>query len=197
MTGSYGLILPLMISNMTSYALARHFRPLPIYEALLEQDNIFLPTRRNAPHKLEELAVEQAMTRDVVSLPGGMSAAEALQKIGSLNLSAFPVVDDESRVLGFVTPARLKRHLAEQGDGVPISKIAGRAITVHPDTPVSQAILKMNREKVLKLIVVEPKSRNRLAGVLSMSDIVRIQAEVFAEKGDIELTAVPDIIDPN
>ncbi len=43
MTGSYGLILPLMIANMTSYALARRFRPTPIYDALLEQDNIFLP----------------------------------------------------------------------------------------------------------------------------------------------------------
>lgn len=191
MTGSYGLILPLMIANMTSYAIAKHYRPLPIYEALLEQDGIFLPTRKDAPHKLEEVPVEMAMTRDVVSLPGGMSAGEALKKIGSLQLSAFPVIDDERRVLGFVTPARLKRHLAEQEDGLPISKIAGRAVTVFPDTPVSRAILKMNQEKVLKLIVVERKSRNRLAGVLSMSDIIRIQAEVFAEKIDPESTIVP------
>ncbi|MGD9630218.1 MAG: chloride channel protein [Pyrinomonadaceae bacterium] len=195
MTGSYGLILPLMISNMTSYALARHFRPLPIYEALLEQDGIFLPTRRNAPHKLEELSVDQAMTREVVSLPGRVTPSEALKRIGSLDLSTFPVVDEELRVLGVVTPARLKRHLAEQGDGVRISEIAGRAVTVHPDTPVSQAILKMNKEKVLKLIVVKPKTRNRLAGVLSMSDVIRIQAQVFAEKGDIELTASPDVVD--
>ena len=46
MTGSYDLILPLMISNMSAYALARHFRPVPIYEALLEQDGIQLPRPR-------------------------------------------------------------------------------------------------------------------------------------------------------
>jgi len=40
MTGSYGLILPLMIANMSAYALARHYRPTPIYEALIEQDGI-------------------------------------------------------------------------------------------------------------------------------------------------------------
>ena len=194
MTGSYGLILPLMISNMTSYALARHFRPLPIYEALLEQDGIFMPRRRTAPHKLEELPVEQAMTRDVVSLPGRISVEEALKKIGSLNLSAFPVVDDDDRVLGSVTPAKLRRHIAEEGDDVPIAKIAARAITVHPKTPISRAILKMNEEKVLKLIVVEPKTRNRLAGVLSMSDIVRVQARIFAEQGDIEQTAAPNVV---
>ena len=43
MTGGYGLVLPLMIANMSAFALARHWRPTPIYEALLEQDGIHLP----------------------------------------------------------------------------------------------------------------------------------------------------------
>jgi CIC family chloride channel protein len=43
MTGGYGLILPLMIANMTAFALARYWRPVPVYEALLAQDGIELP----------------------------------------------------------------------------------------------------------------------------------------------------------
>lgn len=43
MTGGYGLVLPLMIANMTAFALARHWRSVPIYEALLAQDGIHLP----------------------------------------------------------------------------------------------------------------------------------------------------------
>jgi len=43
MTGSYGLILPLMIANMTAYALARQWRRPQIYEALLSQDGVELP----------------------------------------------------------------------------------------------------------------------------------------------------------
>jgi hypothetical protein len=31
-----------MIANMSAYALARHWRPAPIYEAFLEQDGIFI-----------------------------------------------------------------------------------------------------------------------------------------------------------
>ena len=42
MTGGYGLILPLMIANMSAFALARHWRPVQVYEALLEQDGIHL-----------------------------------------------------------------------------------------------------------------------------------------------------------
>lgn len=42
MTGGYGLVLPLMIANMSSFALARYWRKTPVYDALLEQDGIFL-----------------------------------------------------------------------------------------------------------------------------------------------------------
>ena len=42
MTGGYGLVLPLMIANMSAFALARHWRHTPVYEALLAQDNIYL-----------------------------------------------------------------------------------------------------------------------------------------------------------
>jgi chloride channel protein, CIC family len=42
MTSGYGLVLPLMIANMTAFALARHWRHTPVYDALLAQDGIFL-----------------------------------------------------------------------------------------------------------------------------------------------------------
>ena len=43
MTGGYGLVLPMMIANMSAFALARRWRPIPVYEALLLQDGIELP----------------------------------------------------------------------------------------------------------------------------------------------------------
>jgi hypothetical protein len=43
LTGGYGLVLPLMIANIGAFALARHWRRTPIYEALLAQDGIHLP----------------------------------------------------------------------------------------------------------------------------------------------------------
>jgi CIC family chloride channel protein len=45
MTGGYGLVLPLMIANMSAFALARHWRQTPVYEALLAQDGIVLSHR--------------------------------------------------------------------------------------------------------------------------------------------------------
>jgi CIC family chloride channel protein len=42
MTGGYGLVLPLMIANMSAFALARHWRRISVYDALLAQDGIHL-----------------------------------------------------------------------------------------------------------------------------------------------------------
>jgi CIC family chloride channel protein len=61
MTGGYGLVLPLMIANMSAFALARYWRPVPVYEALLAQDGIRLPhgNRRQAPQSpAKPLALE-------------------------------------------------------------------------------------------------------------------------------------------
>jgi hypothetical protein len=39
----------MMIANMSAFVLARYWRHTPVYEALLEQDGVFLD-RRHRPH---------------------------------------------------------------------------------------------------------------------------------------------------
>ncbi len=71
MTGGYGLVLPLMIANMSAFALARHWRHTPVYEALLEQDGIYLD-RRHKPHDpgaLPENLAEELGTGEDEALP--------------------------------------------------------------------------------------------------------------------------------
>jgi CIC family chloride channel protein len=65
MTGGYGLVLPLMIANMSAFALALYWRHTPIYEALLEQDGIYLP---GGGHPLESTADEDELANYT---PGG------------------------------------------------------------------------------------------------------------------------------
>ena len=58
MTGGYGLVLPLMIANMSAFALARLLAHVPVYEALLAQDGIYLPERTRPLHSAEETPVQ-------------------------------------------------------------------------------------------------------------------------------------------
>jgi CIC family chloride channel protein len=61
MTGGYGLVLPMMIANMSAFALARRWRPIPVYDALLLQDGIELPhgSHPQDPPSAAEIGVEQ------------------------------------------------------------------------------------------------------------------------------------------
>lgn len=68
MTGGYGLVLPLMIANMTAFVLARYWRPASVYEALLLQDGIELP------HGSRPLDPPQAAQIDAEEPTGGATA---------------------------------------------------------------------------------------------------------------------------
>jgi CIC family chloride channel protein len=58
MTGGYDLVLPLMIANMSAFALARYWRHTPVYEALLAQDGIELPHGSIPPSDAQMLATD-------------------------------------------------------------------------------------------------------------------------------------------
>ncbi len=69
MTGGYGLVLPLMIANMSAFALARHWRRTPVYEALLAQDGINLhqKIKLQNPSDLAKLSAPELIEDDATA----------------------------------------------------------------------------------------------------------------------------------
>jgi CIC family chloride channel protein len=193
MTGSYDLILPLMISNMTAYALARHVRPVPIYEALLEQDGIHLPHRRGrVAHALERLQVADAMSPGPVALLGRDTISQAVKQIENLNYSTYPVIDDRNRLLGMISEVRLRRLVAE---GAASQKIQGHAESrpyVLPEYPLVRALVRMDKAGIRQIGVVDGTERKVLVGLLTMSDIVKAHAKAAVAAGDPDRTIIPD-----
>lgn len=193
MTGSYGLILPLMIANMTAYVIARHFQPTPIYEALLEQDGVHLPHRKGTvSHALEQLRVSEAMTTKLVALPADLTVAEALQRISNYNFSTYPVVEVGGLFAGMVSEVRLRRMMAEGKSQQIVGEIAGPGDFVFPDQPLVRAVVYMNQSKVRQLAVLERGDDKGLIGLLTMSDIVSAQARVALAAGEVDKTMVPE-----
>jgi CIC family chloride channel protein len=177
MTGGYGLILPLMIANMTAYGLARRIRPTPIYEALLEQDGVHLPHRQGpAPHVLEQIQVGEAMTRTPVVLPGTLTVQQALERSASEPYSSFPVLDTAGQFVGLISEARLRRSQAEQLNDQPIATLADRRAALFPEQPLVDAVILADQLETRQVAVVERATPTQLAGLLSLSDIVRAQA---------------------
>lgn len=186
MTGSYGLILPLMIANMTAYALARRVRPEQIYESLLEQDGVHLPHRRGVTgHMLEQLNVSDAMTPNVIPLKASQDVDSALQFSVDKPFSSFPVIDDQQRFVGLVSQSRLRRLKADDNPNKLVGTIADRRIALHPDQSLIDAIMMMDRNDTRQLAVVDGITQ-RVIGILAMSDVVRTHARTARQAANPE-----------
>jgi CIC family chloride channel protein len=191
MTGGYGLVLPLMIANMTAYALARRIRPTPIYDALLAQDGIHLPHGRTAAsHVLEQLTVSTAMTQTLASLPAGDTVARAAELTRDLGHSAYPVVEPDGRFVGVLSRARMRRLLAEGKGAMPAGAVADPDSYVYATDRLTRAVVRMNKQGVRQLAAIDRDSRT-LAGIVSMSDAMRAQATALAAADDPDVSIVP------
>jgi CIC family chloride channel protein len=135
MTQGYSLILPLMIANMTAYVLARHWRPRSIYEALLEQDGVHLPSSR-AADGLEGSFIDRVVNRagpfhDFASAAGAREISRVSRATTAQHV--FPVLDSDRRLLGIITSEEL-RILDSEPDLVPIvtaSDLMRSPVSVH------------------------------------------------------------------
>lgn len=144
MTGSYGLILPLMIANLTSYALARRCSPLPIYEALLDQDGIRLPARV-APDSLETLPVSSALGRHANTLDFTASMrSEELLRIWHEHRpqEVYSVVNQDRQLTGIITVDDLTLLVSEPGlvTLTNATDLMRPAISVSPDDSLQVAL---------------------------------------------------------
>ena len=143
------------------------------------------------------------MTRDVVFLSSDISVGDAWQKMLDTQIKALPVVDETGQVLGMLTDedlldrAGLQQRLsvAEHVDSdtlrEEISRLNSASIKVsdvmtHPVMTVrlkdslGMAAARMAKEGIKRLPVIDDK--DRLAGVISRVDILRLVADKEVKK---------------
>jgi CIC family chloride channel protein len=112
MSGSYGLLVPMMLVSSVTYLL---MRGVSIYEAQV-------PGRIDSPAHLgefqidvlERLTVQEVMDpgRDVVSVPAGASFEAVLELVADTDQYAFPVVDAGGEVEGMFSINDVRRVMA-------------------------------------------------------------------------------------
>ncbi len=173
MTDGYGLILPLMIANMTAYGLARRWRPTPIYEALLVQDGVHLP-KRGA--EVGRTPVAAAMKTKAVVIPAESTVDQALRIAGAYEYTTFPIVESSGRFIGFVNRIRLVAQSEAGGGARPVTELVTRADYVLPGMTLQQAAMRLDSDSVFVTAVVDGAGSRKFLGILTSSDIVRAQA---------------------
>lgn len=189
MTNNYSIILPLMVANITAYALATRLSPTPIYDALLLQDGIHLPHTQR--HALRQIHVRAAMTRDVITVKGSTKVAAAFEYVQALphHYHSYPVVDEAGALSGLFTFNDLKRALAAGKGERLLAEIAGkRLVHAHPDHTLDAVIVKLGQKGVSQLPVVSRKDTAKLLGIITMHDVAAALARDDADesKGEEE-----------
>ena len=139
-------------------------------------------------------AVRDVMTTRVVSVRQDVSFREMARGLRENHVSAFPVLDDDGKVIGVVSEADLltKQALAGGYDGMPGmitgllrrreqgkargitagDLMTGPAVTAVPEDTVQDAARLMSKRKVKRLPVVD--AAGRLAGIVSRADVLSV-----------------------
>ena len=109
LTQDYQIFLPLMIANMLSFVIARHYQSKPLYRALLEQDNVHLPDMR-ARSTFPSWRAHEIMTREFTMVPSGATVATVANSFVEDGLKCLPVGDNDS-LIGLVTWEQVQKAM--------------------------------------------------------------------------------------
>lgn len=176
MTGGYGLVLPLMLANMTSYALARSWRSEPVYEALLSQDGIELPRAAPRVHALERLTVADAMTSPARIVRATQTLSDAVNQLHGMSFEIAPVVNEQNELLGGVKLPELRRSAAHNPEDK-VTTLIRPLHTIRAAAPLVQAVVRMTDLGVRQLCVLQERNGDGMLGMVAMSDLVRTHAK--------------------
>jgi CIC family chloride channel protein len=191
-TRDYSIIVPLMISNLISYFISSRLQEESIYEALLHQDGIHLPSGAKAREAL--LMVGQAFRATPESLLATLRVSEAAAVVNR-ETGAWPVVD-QTGLRGMLRIAQLDRATeAGQGDLTlgqlvpaphPDRLAAHEFPHLHADHSLDMAMRRLAETGLKVLPVVSRTNLREMKGTISMQDILAAYA-----MGKVEQEAQP------
>jgi CIC family chloride channel protein len=96
---------------------------------------------------------------------------------------AWPVLDGGAALVGLVTRADLVRALGTAGPGATVGEAASHPLIVaHPDELLADAVDRMVRHGVGRLLVVDPRQPTRLLGYLGRTGIADALGELLDEE---------------
>ena len=138
-----------------------------------------------------KVTVKAVMTTTVVAVKQGASYKEMAALLRKYRVSAFPVLDDDQKVIGIVSEADLLVKEAlnadrggpiaalvhhkelEKADGVTAGDLmSSNVVTVKPDDTVEQAARLMYHLQVKRLPVVD--AGGHLVGIVSRADLLTV-----------------------
>jgi chloride channel protein, CIC family len=174
MTGSYSLLVPLMLACGLNMMISR---PWTIYEEQVATP-IDSPAHQGdfVVDVLEQIRVSEVgiRTKGLEKIPASMPFRDLVHRVAQSTETLFPVMDSEGHLRGIFTLRDLRLALAgaEWGPLVLADDLAHRPVlSVTPDDNLHTALQRMTELNIDEIPVVDPSDPLHLVGLFSRRDL--------------------------
>ena len=174
MTGSYDIIIPIMLSCVIATAISRHFKKDSLDTVELSRAGIDLESGKER-NIMKSLRVGAVMTRDPESIPENMTLRQFNQFMASTRHTNFPLINRIGEVTGIISVQDFMGVVFEHDllDLVVVKELATLdVITVQEDENLDSAMRKIGYRNIEQLPVVDRATGRKLLGIVSRRDMV-------------------------
>ena len=126
--------------------------------------------------------IKDIMTSPVLSVTLSHTVSYVLKLAKDKNVTGFPVVDIENKVIGVVSTLDLiteiaigKLHL-RLGELPLAIKTEKHVINLSPDTPIKDAVLSLIKNRVGRIIITDDD--DKLCGIVSRKDLINFFIDI-------------------
>ena len=189
MTGDYGLILPLMLTSVLAYGVARRLHPESVYTEWLVRRGVVLSQGADAA-VLVRVAVSECVNLHPVVLQESTPLEEVRRTLQESRQTDLPVVDSGGVLVGMISATGLRDTLADD-DGHPPGALVMAVDLASPepdpvttDDTLLTALRRFGRRDADVLPVVESTNHRRLVGLVSRQDLWNAYERVLTVEGE-------------
>jgi CIC family chloride channel protein len=170
-SGSYSIVLPVMISNTIAYLISRNYQDVALFDILAKQDNLELPSMEEQREQIV-LRVEDAMRKpDLPPLQASDTLTRAMEIAEASPEEVLLVRFPTGRWAG-IARADLRTMASHHPGDTQLREILpmARLPILHPDQRLDDALRFIQGHALLP--VVSRAASRKLVGVLSLPDIL-------------------------
>ncbi|HTX36490.1 MAG TPA: chloride channel protein [Bryobacteraceae bacterium] len=135
---------------------------------------------------LEILLVRDVMRDNILALPAPLKCAQLADLTandGRRGQFLYPVVDGARRLVGVITRSHLGKLLQEPTADLALGDLARPdPVVAYPDEPLRVVVYRMAETGLTRLPVVERSDARRLAGMVSLEDLLRARTRTLEEE---------------
>lgn len=172
LTGDYKIILPLMSAVIIAYLVIRGISTESIYTLKLVRRGYGMKKQKKSD-LLEYIIVEEAMTREVITVNDDQPVKEAGLMIKKTQHRGFPVLDKTNKLCGIITQKDINQAMADGLDKHPVREFMTRdVITCKPDENLRQVLETLGTRNIGRTPVIDPRYPGTIVGIITRKNII-------------------------